>query len=254
MNLVLSGTRHINISNPLDKENEVWAVCYIGRKGDAENKCTLTRDELMITRKARLYCYPVNHIKSVYLEKRKLLLPIIVGGILSPLTLLAIYENMFSPGILLLLFFAGLFILYYGWSGTMALIIQTADRAHYIFITNDTEHLTRFIAFSNTLIKSFNETTGEFYFYILRPDKNNQNIPDFTEDRDEHILYTRKEILDQPISAFTDDTVVLTITPLKLVNMVKLKKISDKVRFVTKSVNKSCILKTQMLKDFKSTA
>lgn len=224
----------------------------MGNEGDAENKCTLSRNELKITRKARLFSFPVSQIKAVSLENKKLLLPVIVGGILSPLMLLAIYENMFSPIILLLLFFTGLFMLYYGWSGAMALIILTTDRVHHIFLSNDTEHLTRFITFSNALIKSFNEITGEFYFYILQSNKKHQNNSDFLEDRAEYILYTRKEILDHTISGFADDIVLLTIAPLKLSNLVKLKKISDKVRFVTKSVNKSCILKSQMLKDFQS--
>ncbi len=249
---MLSGTSQITISNPLDKENEAWAVCYLSREGDAKNKCTLTRDEFLITRKARLYHYPVSQIQTVYLEKRKLLLPVIVGGILSPLSLLAIYENMFPPGILLPLFFAGLFMLYYGWSGAMALIIQTSARVYYIFMPNDTDHLTRFIAFSNTLIKSFNETTGEFYFYVLLSDKNHRNISDLPEDREEYILYTQKEIMDYAFSANSDDTVVLTIVPLKLSNQVKQRIFQDKIRFVTKSINKSCILKSETLKSFKS--
>jgi hypothetical protein len=113
----------ISISNPLEKGNEIWATCNIYGSEDTKNHIILTTKKLVITTNSSTYSYPVNTIQSISTGRKKYLLPIILGGIAGPLSLLGLYENIYPATFLMILFFASIFLIYYGIIGSAALII-----------------------------------------------------------------------------------------------------------------------------------
>jgi len=64
----------ISISNPLEKENETWAICPIYGGEDTENQIILTTRNLVITTNSNTYSFPVNTINSLETGRKKYLL------------------------------------------------------------------------------------------------------------------------------------------------------------------------------------
>jgi len=246
---MIAESDHISISNPFNKENDVWAVCQLTNKKDARNQCVLTRDKLLIRRKGRDHNFPVEKVDSVSTGRRKLLLPIITGGILTPLALLAIFNNYLSTNLTLPTFFAGLFLLYYGFSGAASIIITTNGNEKYVFLHAISENLQKFITFSNALIKGFNESGGDFFFYALATDSKHLTPGDIIENlnkanKETGIGLFLKDALKEPHhNSSTIGTMVLTIAPRKLNNPIELTSSGgEKSQFMVRSLNKESIV------------
>ncbi len=247
---------HISISNPLDKENDVWAVCHLTNKKDARNQCILTRNKLLITRRGRDHNFLVETVDTVSTGRRKLLLPIITGGILTPLALLAIFNNYLSTNLTLPTFFAGLFLLYYGFSGAATIIITTNGNEKYVFINAISENLLKFITFSNALIKGFNENGGDFFFYALATDSKHLLLRDIIENlntanKETGIgLFLKDALKETYRNSSTIGTMVLTIAPRKLNNPIELKTSSgEKNQFTVRSLNKESVVSSDPLNE-----
>ncbi len=172
----------ISISNPLEKGNEIWATCNIYGSEDTKNHIILTIKKLVITTNSSTYSYPVNTIQSISTGRKKYLLPIILGGITGPLSLLGFYENIYPATFLMILFFASIFLIYYGIIGSAALIIHSAGTEQFVFLKEISNPLLEFIRFANILIPQFGRNGDKFYlFAILLEEQHLNSLKDLSQ-------------------------------------------------------------------------
>lgn len=129
------------------------AVYYFGRESDNNNRCLLTESTLFITRKGRTTQYPVSEIALLSINRRKMMLPLIMGGIFSPLSVIAIVKNLFVPWAILSWFLLNLLLLYFGWQGNSVLTVELHGTHHDFPINSRGNNLYAFVDFVNEYVR-----------------------------------------------------------------------------------------------------
>jgi hypothetical protein len=238
--------QNISLANPFSKENKTWAVCYLGKEGDENNMITLDKEKLSVIKNGKRNEFDISDMLQASAGHKRLLLPLILGGIISPLSLIAIYENTFSPFLLLAVFFAGLFLLYLGITGSEVLIVYfSKGKEEHVFLRSIPENVSRFLFFLNMFIShDRGSPDGPIFYhqYVLGEDG---KIPDFSRVKDgeeAYILLTPEE-LNKYVSHNSSNSKILKINPSKLSAPVRLKNFEDgTARFTIEAINPESIL------------
>lgn len=199
------------------------AVCSLHRADDERNRCWLTAKHLVVLFRGRKYAFELAHVKNVALEQRRAWLPLIVGGIVAPLSLIALLLNLYNPWVLLYLFLPSLLLLYLGWLPYAVLAVHDAVKPHDFRLPFVSSNLRAFVRFANRMA-----LTGNNYIYhVARAEDwaqaqapaNGQYAPASLPD-DGFIHAAQAEQLERlkRSGLFADDTawVVLTIDPLRV--------------------------------------
>ena len=129
------------------------AVYYFGRENDNNNRCLLTESDLFITRKGKTTRYPVAEIALLSINRRKMMLALITGGIFSPLSIIAIVKNLFVPWAILSWFLLNLLLLYFGWQGYSVLTVELHGTHHDFPIKSRGSNLYAFADFVNEYVR-----------------------------------------------------------------------------------------------------
>lgn len=127
----------------------VQALCYLSQEGDIKNRAFLTDQSVIFSRKGRIYRYERGAIKSVSLRQRIFLMPIIAGGIMTPLAIVALINDMGNLWILLIMILTGMFLLYYGIVGGPAITITTSVKEYDIFLSFISPQVRSFVRYIN---------------------------------------------------------------------------------------------------------
>ncbi|MFP4090307.1 MAG: DUF952 domain-containing protein [Cyclobacteriaceae bacterium] len=135
-------------------KEETIALAYLRRAGDQKNKCMLTSERLMLVYKGHFYSFDRPHIKAIYFSRRRLLLPLVSGGIIAPLSLLAIFLNLYNLLPLLFIFFIGLLLFYLGVQQHPVLTVKDSVKEHDFFLEEITPNLKAFVSFARQVIFS----------------------------------------------------------------------------------------------------
>jgi hypothetical protein len=125
------------------------AICNIVKSDDEQNKCTLTNERLYIVRKGKHYSFELDEITQVGFKQKKLLFPLILGGVIGSLFLIAGFNFLINIWIALIIGLAGMLLFYYGWVGSQTLVIHTKVKEFDIFIDQVTSPLEAFVALVN---------------------------------------------------------------------------------------------------------
>ncbi len=194
-------------ANPLVKENEVLAICYFNSDDDDQNRCILTKEELIIYRNSKEFRVMNSDLTSLSIGKSKHLFYVIIGGIIAPLSLLAIYDHLFSTSLLLIIALSAIGLFYYGLSGTDALLIKNKKNDYLIQLDNVNEGLSNFMIFVNAIAPQLNNPlvvyyairTKELKYQLFTPEEFNKTDPpdDFVII---DFLKLKKEITIKPVS------------------------------------------------------
>jgi hypothetical protein len=131
---------------------ETIAIAYLYRADDQDNKCMLTTKRLVVVYEGKVFSLEREHIRSVDFEQRRLLLPLVSGGIIAPFSLLAIFLNLYNLWYLMLLFFLGLLLFYLGLQQQPTLSIRDSVKSHDFFLREITPNLRAFVNFSRQLL------------------------------------------------------------------------------------------------------
>lgn len=129
------------------------AVYYFGRESDNNNRCLLTESALFITRKGKTTQYSVAEIALLSINRRKMMLPLIMGGIFSPLSVIAIVKNLFVPWTILSWLLFNLLLLYFGWQGYSVLTVELQGSHHDFPIKSRGNNLYAFVDFVNEYVR-----------------------------------------------------------------------------------------------------
>jgi len=136
-------------------------------QGDDRNKCALTVTNLIITYKGTETNYLLKDINHVKFHEKKLLLPLIVGGIIASLGLTANLSGYYNPWLTMSLSIAGIYLFYYGWSGTWTLSLDTSLGNKDYYLRGVSLNLKAFVRYLNYLLleetDGFNEYSKFYY-------------------------------------------------------------------------------------------
>lgn len=113
----------------------------------------LTNKNLLVKQPQKILTYPLHTIQQVKFAFKRLLLPLISGGISAPLFGIALWNQLlnfwFGLGIVML----SVSLLYYGWLGTHQISIELQHQQIHYFADQKTPELQKLVAKTNKVIK-----------------------------------------------------------------------------------------------------
>jgi len=204
----------------------------------------LKSNELIFVKNGKVRHLPLSGMENISYIHKKLLLPLIFGGILTPLIILAIKDNSLSPGVLLPTLFAALFLLHIGWSGSDAFIVKMSkSHEETLFFKTIPDHISKFIVFVNLFIGQQNkDRSGPVFYHTLKNHTKGESDDVSKPSNIGYILLTREEFdLISPRPKFK----TLVIDPLKLSVPIRLKNYDNQTTyFVVEIINNESIVET----------
>lgn len=135
------------------------AIVYLLAEGDTKNKVLISDDQLLVIRKNKKEYLALADLSLLKSESKKMLFPLILGGIITPFAFLSYFVNLFHPWIHLLSIMSGMFLFYYGWVGKSAfsIVFKNGDELNF-YLPAISNNLQAFIAFVNTLLKKTDDS------------------------------------------------------------------------------------------------
>ena len=105
-------------------------------KADKNTSFHLGTKKLSITKNNKTEYFYLKDIRNVSLELKKMILPILLGGTIAPLTFLDILKTGNNTWWAISIAFGALLSLYYGWRGRYQLKISLDYAEHHFFVKN----------------------------------------------------------------------------------------------------------------------
>lgn len=138
---------------------EVKAFVFLREEGDENNKCIYTDKYLIVTIKGKRHYFELTNLKGIEIHARKLLLPLVFGGFVVPLSLVAIFRDYFDPYVIILTIFVGLYSIYIGWSGIDQLSVNLKNEVLNFSLPALTDHFKAFVKYVNATLSE--DTAGQ---------------------------------------------------------------------------------------------
>ncbi|MDH5476575.1 MAG: hypothetical protein OEX22_12835 [Cyclobacteriaceae bacterium] len=141
------------------------ALCYLGQMNDEKNVCHLYSDHLSIIYKGKRHYFNRNSLREVRINHKKLLFPLISGGIIGTFFLISAFNFSINIWISLTLSCLGFISFYLGWNGTSTFSVTDSVKEYDFFLYQISKPLTAFSQFINEYIISRNPEES-IYFYL----------------------------------------------------------------------------------------
>lgn len=154
-------------------QNEAKAFVYLLSEGDDKNKLFISDEKLLIIRKNQRKTIVLKNVARLKIENKKQLLPLILGGIITPFAFLSFFINLFMPWIHLISVMVGLLLFYLGWVGKSALILKFKNGDELVYyLPSISKNLIAFIDFANAILQQTQSTifADLIYFEIAEND------------------------------------------------------------------------------------
>jgi len=149
------------------KESNI-AQCYILYDGNESDKCEFTTRKLRIVYRGKESEFPVETLVSMTVHQKKLLIPIIVSGILTPLISAGFFMGLFHPIPALFFIIGGVFAFYFGWMGEKVFTVNLTQAYRDFPVKIVSANLKAFMDFVNQYIK--NEPLEKRVLYLEAKD------------------------------------------------------------------------------------
>lgn len=210
----------------IPSDESLIAICYLEKENDKNNRCLLSEDFLIIVRKGKITTMELSYIRSLSIESRKMMLPLIAGGVFSSLSVIAIAKGLFNPWIILIWFMLNLALFYWGWIGHGALTIELQGFHQDFPIRHKGKNLKAFVIFTNDFLKNKRENK-----VLVRPVYHITKANDWKEAQMEQIYapsslrdegfihFATKEQLPRVIDRYfkdQTDLLLIHVDPLKV--------------------------------------
>lgn len=139
-------------------QDKAKAFVYLLSDGDNKNKAIISDDQLLVIRKNQRQLFQFKSILSLKSETKKLLFPLILGGIITPFAFLSYFANFFLPWIHIVAILGGMFLFYNGWLGksSFTIVFRNGDELNY-YLPTISKNLQAFIHFVSTLLVDTSE-------------------------------------------------------------------------------------------------
>ncbi|MDW7690581.1 hypothetical protein R9C00_22520 [Flammeovirgaceae bacterium SG7u.111] len=139
-----SGKHHYSYTYNYDwlkKEENILDSCKIS----VFQELKLTENQLELVQEKKTNTFPLSHLKNISVSYRYIMLPIIIGGILAPFSLVAIFGNHAQGWSGIVGLFAGVMLLYYGFNGSYQLVIEMTHNTFTTFIGEQKNEVEGFV-------------------------------------------------------------------------------------------------------------
>lgn len=137
------------------------ATCYLQETGNEQHKIWLSREHLHLLYHGRHRVFELQGVRSIDFNHRKLMLPLVAGGIAATLSLVAIFKTYANPWLMLSLLVAGLIAAYLGYQGSLVLTVHEDKHHQDFFLKSITPNLRAFVNYANTF--TGRKTPGMLY-------------------------------------------------------------------------------------------
>ncbi len=146
------------------------AVVFLYSRNDDRNRAMLTPEDLVIIRKSKRHIFGLDSIRKLAFHKRKLLLPLVAGGILLPLGLAAMFGDYFNPYLVVLLVLSGIYMLYEGFNDRWTLTVHAVSNDVNFPLLHVSDNLQAFVDFVNGQLPNASVSVRkQGYIYMLLP-------------------------------------------------------------------------------------
>ena len=149
------------------RESRLLAIAYLKRSGDEKHKAVLYDDRLVLVSSERRMNFDLDQVNGLTLGRRKLLLPLILGGILLPLLLVGLFTAPVRPHYFLILLFPASLLLYLGWEGQQVLTVLQHGKEIDLPLGSSGYSLKAFVGFVNSFIRSMKPGKKRERFYFV---------------------------------------------------------------------------------------
>lgn len=122
--------------------------CYLGQSGDAKNVLVLYDKVLVVIFKGKRMDFPLHSIKGLTITRKKLIIPLVVGGIGTCFSWLALSLGWYHYHTNLLLVFLFFGWMYYGFLGKDGLELNEGKHRHVYLIKTNQFVLNTFLKFT----------------------------------------------------------------------------------------------------------
>lgn len=129
---------------------QIIATCYLQEAGNEQNKLWLSPEHLQLWHRGRLRVFPLEQLRRLEFNHRKLMLPLVLGGIAASLSLVAIFKTHYNPILMLCLMVAGCLAAYRGYQGSRVLTIEEDKTYTDYYLSSISPNLRAFVTYVNT--------------------------------------------------------------------------------------------------------
>ncbi len=151
----------------------VHAFCPLENVTETKERAYLTSSSFIIRRKGQDHQFEKEKIRDVRIRHRLYLIPIIAGGIIAPLAVAALMNDLGELWLLMLIIASGLILLYYGFQGGPAITVFTSVKDYDVFIPAVTPQLRSFIAYTNWQLRSADDS---LYVVLTKEERENARL------------------------------------------------------------------------------
>jgi hypothetical protein len=237
----------------VDPNEKNIAICYIQGEGDQNNACELTDHRLIVRRKGKVHEFPLEQVKSLQLNHRRLLIPIIFSGIFTPLIAVGFFEGFFHPVIAALFIVAGIFTFYLGWLGQQVLTINHGQGHTDFSMDNPGQNLLAFMDFTNDYLGDVPVEFRSVFLLSEMSDKSPQ-MTDITMTEPPYELYSYYHLKEYLLSnPEISEQTIWAIDPLKTENQIRYEPSEDGHRLrpvLNGKIARNAIFRKYTIKEF----
>lgn len=149
------------------RESRLLAIAYLKGSGDEKHKAVLYDNRLVLVSRERRMNFDLDEVNGLTLGRRRLLLPLILGGILLPLVLVGLFTAPVRPHYFLFLLFPASLLLYLGWEGQQVLTVLQRGKEIDVPLGSTGYSLKAFVGFVNSFIRSLKPGKKKERFYFV---------------------------------------------------------------------------------------
>jgi hypothetical protein len=132
----------------VDKQENLLLESYIGSKLFLK----LTDKQVRIVHKRKRKEIPLRYLQGISLEFKRLMLPLIIGGIIWPLSIVGLFSHYLTIFTGMAFLMTGLLLFYYGYRGAWQLNFHLKGQNISLFVDERMPSLDNFIHFAKQAI------------------------------------------------------------------------------------------------------
>ncbi|MFY0628025.1 MAG: DUF952 domain-containing protein [Reichenbachiella sp.] len=141
--------------------------CYLAKSGDEKNQLLLYSSKLIVIFKGKRTEFDYQQILSLVISKKKLIIPLVLGGIGTSFSMLALSLGWYHYQLNLFVIFLFFIFMYYGFIGKEAVLIGEKGHQHLFLINANKIIINEFIKFTKERIWKLKTPTPDRIYHLV---------------------------------------------------------------------------------------
>ena len=141
-------------------------ICDLAKAGDVRNQLIIRSSTITVLHKGQKEDFGYGDMVNIKIGHKKLIIPLVAGGIGTSFSMLALSLGWYLYEVNLLAVFLFFFWMYYGFSGTDALIVELKRHQHIYLLRSNVKMAQEAINFLKERIWKINTATTEKMYHI----------------------------------------------------------------------------------------